>query len=105
MSAYHHDPKTYRECSEPHESVEAAEDAMRAFIDGVRELRKTHRVQDVSLVLAANALDDGGREIALIGDAHIGDQSHAETMLARGLGRAERERLARISEQRKGGAR
>lgn len=92
------DPKTYREMLVPHESRDVAAEQADAFIEGVRELRKKHRMANVLLVVEIR-YEAGGEETNGMVSAHLGDTLQAEPMAAFAYGfqaSASRERNERV---------
>lgn len=83
-----HDPKNYRAMSEPHATPEAANAALELFLNGVKELRRTCRIQDVHVCCAFTVLYGDGEEGTAMSDAHYGDVTRSEAMLAFAFGKA-----------------
>ena len=90
-------PGLYRRLCEPHESVEAANADMRAFVEAVSELREKHRIPDVVLICEVVAMRNGGEVLAQSG-MEWGDMTHHEMMVARTLGQLQGDRQQRISD-------
>lgn len=89
------DPALYRRLSEPHESAEAFEHAVKAFGEGLRALREKYRLPDVVYVIAANVIGDDGEERTMITFGNAGDAMRIEPMLswARGMEKTRRDTL------------
>ena len=93
------DPEAYDQRRTPHESADAANEAIRAFFKDVREAATKHQICDAACVCAVRIkYEDRG-----IGDAvssiHIGDSLREEQMLAWALGHASagrREKMAQL---------
>lgn len=81
MDQFNSEPGTHRKLSEPHGSVEALNAELRAFFEGVRELRAKHRIPDVVCIIQAHAMRDGEETQALT-TAHWGDYWSHERMVA-----------------------
>lgn len=82
------DPANYRAMSVPHDSPDAAMEAMHAFLDEVEQVRKKHRIPDVTIVLKAAAFVGDGQEGDYSMSAHFGDPAHKLPMLATAYGGA-----------------
>lgn len=80
------DPKTYREMSVPHASTDAAQNAVNAFLDGVTELRKQHRLADVLVIVETNIITQDGDEGTVSLVSHMGDSRKSLPMAARVYG-------------------
>lgn len=76
------DEATYRRMREPHESMAAAEEAMRAFYADVRAAREKHKITNGLLVVEFYALDSQGSEIPLTSRMSMGDSSHMVLLAA-----------------------
>jgi hypothetical protein len=92
------DVETWRHCNEPHESIEKANEAIRAFLDGVGELRKQYRIADVLTVARIVVADDDGEERLAITQHFYGDMTREESMAATAYGRASAARQRMISD-------
>ncbi len=79
-------PKLYREMSEPHPSVEAVNQALRAFFDEFGELRKKHKLRDVIAVVNTSYLKEDGEECDGGSWFGYGSSLNHEMMLAHTLG-------------------
>lgn len=90
MTDVQSNPELYRQLSAPFESSDAANEAIRAFVTDLRELRERHRIRDVHVIISADVIY-GEREGTVITDAHYGDSLRAEQMLAWALGREQAE--------------
>lgn len=86
------DPELFRAMSVPHESTEAGNAALTAFLEGVGELRKTHRIANVVTTLTVCCLGEDGQEGDLIVSHQFGDTSRNEALCAYAFGRARKER-------------
>ena len=103
MSTWIDNPALYRRLSEPHESIEEANSEVRQFFAAVSALREKHRIADMVLTCAINAMRDGEETAAFVG-AYFGDRIKHEAMLARELGRVQGERQQHIAELLRAGA-
>jgi len=93
-------PKLYRELSVPFESAEAANAALTAFYEEVRELRKKHKITDLHLIcqVSANFKDDDGEdEGQLMAVCHFGSELMIEGMTGYAFGKAHADSKARIA--------
>jgi hypothetical protein len=70
----------------PHESIDAANDALSAFADDLRELRKKHRIAEVNFSARARWVSSDGTESDGIAPMHIGDLAHAVEMSSHAAG-------------------
>ncbi len=85
------DSEMYRKLCEPFPDTEAANDALRAFAVGVRELRIKHKIMDTLLCVRMNVIV-GGDEIVAMQCFHNGSQSEMEAMAAYAMGDAAAQR-------------
>lgn len=92
------DPDRYRMCSEPFANSEAADAAVRAFLDEVEAARVKHRVADVTYIIQDSLKSEDGEPGMFIITGHQGDSLKQEAMLAYALGRCQKERETLISE-------
>jgi len=76
------DPATYREMLVPHESIEAANEALSAFHADLREIRKKHRIAEVNFIAKVLYVTADGDESEGAAPMHIGDPLHAGHMSA-----------------------
>lgn len=76
------DPSTYRAMLVPHDSADAANEALAAFHEGMRELRKKHRIAEVNFIAKVLYVGEDGEEREGAAPIHIGDPSHAGHMSA-----------------------
>jgi hypothetical protein len=90
------DPANYRAMLEPHESVDAANEAANAFFEGVAELRKNHRLPNVLIVADVHYLAEGGTETPGRVSSFLGDVLHAEELAAYAHGYETARRQERI---------
>lgn len=89
------DPKLYRKLEIPFSSQEEASKAIQAFTEGLKELRKKHRVRDFAYsAMLAYESNDGESDVIVSG--HLGNSLNAEAMLAYALGAVQSERQAHI---------
>lgn len=91
------DPDHYRKMSVPFENADAANEALRGFYEEVSELRKKHRITDVSVVVSVEVkYPDGGEGMAQ-STLHLGDSLKREGMLAYAFGQAQAENREMIN--------
>lgn len=57
-----HDPKLFREMSEPFASVAEADEAVRKLFDDLYEARKKHRIANMLVTIEINTITDSGEE-------------------------------------------
>lgn len=90
-------PGLYRRLSEPHESVEAANAAIREFDSAIAIIREQYRIPDVIVICGVIAMRD---QVEI--DAQVtltyGDSAHHEIMIARALGQLQGERQRRLTD-------
>lgn len=91
-------PKRYREASRPHESPEAAEEAVKAFFDEVADLRTKYQIGDLLLIWCVSFTSTNGTERGSMGVSGMGNQALWESMAAFAYGGEKASREARIQE-------
>ena len=92
------DPKIYRELSAPHKGADAANDALKEFIEAVYKLRKEHRIVDVLLISSVNVeYGDDGTEASAVSVACIGDSNRSEFLAAYAIGQIQAEHREHIN--------
>lgn len=92
----------YRDLSKPFESIDAANQAIKAFQDELMALRIKHRIPDLTFCSMLNIADpkaEGGEYQVMIA-SHYGAAMNFEPMAAFALGRAEADRLAVVGRAR-----
>ena len=89
-------PALYRTLSIPHETREAANDALAKFFAAVEAARIEHRVPDVTVIVAVRT-KDGEEEYDLATRAHYGDSLRELVMIADAYGHAKAEHEALIA--------
>lgn len=92
------DPDRYRMCSEPFADSEAADEAIRAFLDDVEASRVKHRIADVSYIIQDSLVTENDAPGMFIITGHQGDSLKREAMLAYALGQCQKERETLIQE-------
>lgn len=92
------DPDRYRMCSEPFVDSDAADAAVRAFLDEVEASRVKHRIADVSYVIQDSMVTENDAPGMFIITGHQGDSLKREAMLAYALGQCQKERETLIAE-------
>lgn len=92
------DPDRYQMCSEPFADSDAADVAVRAFLDELEAARVKHRIADVSYVIQDSMKTDSGEAGIFIITGHQGDSAKREAMLAYALGQCQKEREQLIAE-------
>lgn len=97
-------PETYATLSEPFESHEAINEAWFAFQKELYELRKKHRVRDLTLVLGGSFIQDGEPAEARV-SMHFGSSLNKLPALAFAYGEAKAEQTAMLAEAEQAGAR
>jgi hypothetical protein len=95
------DPKLYRQMQVPFASREEATKASTAFIEELAELRKKHRIRDITYIMMFGYDSDEGESDAILSGS-IGDAGKAETMLAFALGQVQTQRQNHIGSLLKG---
>lgn len=76
------DPATYRAMLVPHDTIEAANEALQAFHADLREIRKKHRIAEVNFIAKVLYVTSDGDETEGAAPMHIGDPTHAGPMSA-----------------------
>jgi hypothetical protein len=79
------DLENYTKMSTPFETDEAAEKALKSFLDVVEQARKDFRISDVHIIVKMNVMHNGfvGEGIT---NTHFGNSLFAATMCAWALG-------------------
>ncbi len=95
-----HDPKLYREMSEPFKTPDEANAAIKAFFDDLGDIRKKHGLRDVLCVIQGSCIYPDQGEGEFITTAMHGSEDEAEPMAAYALGLHEAERRERINKIR-----
>lgn len=90
-------PKLWREMQEPHESIEAANNASKAFYEELGVLREKYRMADVLVVCRVRVAIDGDEREALT-PTFYGEWIRAESMAAYAYGHYASERQKQISD-------
>lgn len=90
------DHKAYDEASQPHESIDAANEALAKFREEFKALRVKYKLQEVGIVVQTNAVSDGIK-VPLMTDMTFGDPFNAEALFAFGIGSARKDRQALIA--------
>ncbi len=98
-----HSPSTYAQLSEPFESLDAMNEAWMAFQGEVRELRKKHRVRDLTIICEGSFMMDGEPAEARI-CSHHGSSLRKLPSLAFCYGEAKAEQELLLAEMEKYGA-
>lgn len=91
-----HDESNYRSLLEPFPSFGAANAAIQAFFDEVREIRNRYKIPDALVILKGSALTDEGAEATWIISQHNGSELEREQMAAWAAGYEAAERQRRI---------
>jgi hypothetical protein len=99
-----HAPATYAELSKPFESLEAINDAWLAFQRELYELRKKHRIQDLTVICEGSFLRDGEAAEARV-CSHYGSSLRKLPALAYAYGESKAEQEKMLSEAEQAGAR
>lgn len=84
---YTSNPERYARCAMPFANAEEANAATKAFLEAVSAAREEYLIANVSVVIK-----DSMTEGVFMNRSHYGDVMEAETMLAYGLGQANRDR-------------
>lgn len=79
---FREDEARYRQCSEPHESPEAAQKAIEEFYAELAELRVKYRVRDLYLIYNVAITEEDGTDTVASGVTGFGTQSLWESMAA-----------------------
>ena len=99
------DPALYREMSVPHESVAAASDETRAFVEAVSAARVKHRIRDVLVVMQLGVIRDDGQEVSAQTRFSFGDRGATVEMAAYAFGAETREQSERLDKLASGAVR
>lgn len=93
-----HDPKMYRECSEPFESTTEGEAAIDAFFEDLYALRAKHKIANVLCVLQDSFVTEDGDEAPFYVKQMCGDSTRAEGMAAWVFGHEQAERKRAVAD-------
>ncbi len=91
------DEANYRKMLEPFESDAAANAALEAFFNDLRELRAKHRIADVYTIAMINSIQPDGTEGQAMARAMNGNGLNGETMVAWALGQEQANRQQNIA--------
>jgi len=80
--------KLFRSMSEPHESLEAADQTIKAFLNELGELREKHKIANVLTVIADSAKTADGDDTEFIMPHMYGDSLRMEALAAYAFGQA-----------------
>ncbi len=83
--------------AKPFASRDEADAALSAFFEGIRKLRRKHRVREVSVETMVTFVE-GEKHPAIISSIFNGDATLHVPMLINALGRAQRDHNARVAE-------
>lgn len=81
------DTQLFLELQQPHESADAVNAAVQAFLEDVGEARKKHRISEVLTCAFVRYITSDGEEADAMVPHFYGDQLHAESVSAYALGR------------------
>lgn len=76
------DAERYRKCSEPHESPEAAAEAIARFFDELSALRVKYRIRDLYVIYNVIIKESDGTETVGTSTVGLGMQNLFESMTA-----------------------
>jgi len=96
------DLSNYRKMSEPLQSTEEANEALKGFYQAVEEARKEFHIMDVHVIVKMNILRDG-EEGAAMSSSHYGNSLEGVTMCAWGLGQEQAELKSAVRDYSKSG--
>ena len=99
-----HSPETYATLSEPFESLDAINAALMAFQKELYELRKKHRIRDLTVICEGSFLQDGEASEARV-CSHYGSSLRKLPALAYAYGEAKAEQEQMLAEHERAGAR
>ena len=92
MGEFQPNAARYREASQPHESIEAANKALEAFYADLGVLRLKYKIADAYVVLRINLIEEDGQETSAGSATGYGNKSQWALMLASAFG-VEKEKL------------
>lgn len=93
------DPDLFRQMSKPFVSMDAANEAMRAFFQGVKELREQHGIATVYVIVHDSVRHDGDKPPQdVMTSAMWGDWLRGEMLTAWALGQEQAVRQERIAD-------
>jgi hypothetical protein len=91
------DPTNYRIMSEPFETPEKANEALKAFNEELSELRKKHKISDLLYVIKDSCYYPDGEIGYFMQHSHFGDILQAEAMAAYLYGKEQSETRERMN--------
>ncbi len=94
------DIANYRKMSEPHPSIEEANEALKSFYQAVEDARKEFRIMDVHVIVKMNVLH-GETEGTAMTSAHYGNTLEGAPMCAWALGHEQADFEATLREYQK----
>ena len=92
-----YDPENYYKMSEPFESEDACNDAVAAFHEELRELRKKHRIRDCLVVCYGSTKSEDGSINEFMQYTHMGSTTNEVVMAAYVFGQTQASARERIS--------
>ena len=91
MSKFKNDPKNYHKMSEPHESPEKANEALRNFYEKVSEARKEFKIADILVITKDSVRYEDGEVGQFMQHSQYGNQLNGVSMAAYAYGQLQAE--------------
>lgn len=88
---FKHDPENYHKMSEPHESSDKANEALKLFYDKVSEARNECKMADVLIVVKDSVKYSDGKIGGFLHQMQFGNQSNGVSMAAYAYGQLQYE--------------
>ena len=91
MSNFKNDPENYYKMSEPHETSDKANEALRKFYEKVEEARKEFKIADILIVTRDTVKYDNGDIGEFVQYSQYGNQANGVAMSAYAYGQLQAE--------------
>ena len=102
MTNFKNDPDNYRKMSEPHKSMDDANEALQKFYDKVSEARKECQIADVLVITKDSSFLSDGTIGLFIQHSQFGNQLNGLSMAAYAFGQLQDEQKEFLSKLSKG---
>lgn len=96
-----HDPKVYERVSQPHASVDTANDAVTKFFEGIAKLRKRHKIAELLVVAGVYVEGEGQEDVLQVAGFAAGDSRVGATLGAHAYAQYTKPEIDRAERLRK----
>lgn len=96
------DPERWLRCQEPHESQEASDAALDAFLDDVSAAREKHRIAEVVILTGTIFPGEDGNPQLFAGMSRFGSDEKMAEMIAYAYGQIVAPKLKKLQELSEG---